>query len=422
MSHTVAVQDLCVGMYVHLDLGWMRHPFPLSSFRIASQDQIETIRRLGLTRLRWVPEKSDLTPADDASATVADAVAAQEPPPEPSPAEREAAARRAALKRQREAAAFCERQYLEAGQALRGSHLRALTDPAAARDDTEALTRALVDKMLVDGEVCVRLLTTSAADRATTHALNVAVIALLIGRRLALDEADMVELGIGALMHDIGKLEMAERLRHPDEQMTAAEITAYQQHVAHGVEIGRRMGLSETALGVIADHHEAADGSGFPRRLNGERLSMAARIVALVNRYDNLCNPHALARAVTPHEALSVLFAQQRTRFDATVLNTFIRMMGVYPAGSVVQLTDDRYALVVGVNSTRPLKPQVLVHDPAVPRDEALYLDLERAGDLGIRRSLNAGKLPRAALEYLAPRPRVNYYFEPLPPADEALE
>jgi hypothetical protein len=106
------------------------------------------------------------------------------------------------------------------------------------------------------------------------------------------------------------------------------------------------------------------------------------------------------------------MFAQTRSKFDATMLNAFIRMMGVYPAGSVVQLTDDRYALVVSVNSTRPLKPRVLVHDPKVPRDEALHLDLETAPDLGIRRSIRAAQLPPAAMDYLAPRPRVAYFFE----------
>jgi len=109
-----------------------------------------------------------------------------------------------------------------------------------------------------------------------------------------------------------------------------------------------------------------------------------------------------------------VLFAQGRNRLDPLVLNSFIRMMGVYPAGSLVQLTDDRFALVMGVNSSRPLKPRVLVHDPAVPRHEALVIDLETQPNLGIRRSLPPAKLPRAAIEYLDPRPRISYYFEPL--------
>jgi hypothetical protein len=78
---------------------------------------------------------------------------------------------------------------------------------------------------------------------------------------------------------------------------------------------------------------------------------------------------HGVCRTppLTPHEAVSMLFAQGRQRYDAGVLNAFIRMMGVYPAGSLVQLTDDRFAMVIGVNGSRPLKPRVLVHDPKVP-------------------------------------------------------
>jgi hypothetical protein len=125
-----------------------------------------------------------------------------------------------------------------------------------------------------------------------------------------------------------------------------------------------------------------------------------------------LCNPGRSTAALTPHEALSIMFAQQKGCFDAVVLNTFIRMMGVYPPGSVVQLVNDRYAMVVSVNSSRPLRPRVIVHDVRVPRDDALILDLETAPELGIRRSLRPSQLPREALEYLSPRKRICYFFE----------
>jgi hypothetical protein len=169
---------------------------------------------------------------------------------------------------------------------------------------------------------------------------------------------------------------------------------------------------------VIAQHHEHADGSGFPLHLNTDRMTAAARIVALVNRYDNLCNPQVAAKALTPHESLSLLFAQGKNKFDTAILGAFIRMMGVYPAGSTVQLTDDRYAMVVGVNSSRPLKPRVLVHEPKVSRDEALIVDLEATPGLGIRRSIRPMQLPVASLDYLAPRPRVAYFFEAAPQED----
>jgi hypothetical protein len=207
-------------------------------------------------------------------------------------------------------------------------------------------------------------------------------------------------------------MELTARFRHRDDSFTAAEVAAYQQHVAKGVVLGQKMGVGAGPLLIIAQHHEHADGSGFPQRLNADRMSIGARIVALVNRFDGLCNPLLSSKAMTPHEALSLMFAQGRSRFDATMLNAFIRMMGVYPPGSAVQLTDDRYALVVAVNSSRPLKPKVMVHDPKVPRDEALVLNLEELPDLGIRRSVKPQQLPRASLDYLSPRSRIAYFFE----------
>jgi len=85
----------------------------------------------------------------------------------------------------------------------------------------------------------------------------------------------------------------------------------------------------------------------------------------------------------------------------------------VYPAGSVVQLSDERFALVMRVNATRPLKPEVLVYDPRVPRDEALHLMLDQHPGLSIRRSIRAAQLPEAARAYLAPKTRLAYFFEP---------
>lgn len=410
MTSMIAVEELRVGMFIHLDGGWLSHPFPLSSFRIASAEQIQTLRGLGLAKVRWAPEKSDppegavgsetgSAPGEGTAAGHAEAQARQR--------------HRELLSAQREAAQLCERQHAEAAKAWREAQDAVLTQPREAGRTTQALTRAMLEKMLGSSEIGIRLVA-GGGDRAAAHALNTAIVALLIGRSLGLDEAELADLGNGALMHDVGKLELPDRLRQSDDAFTTAEVAAYRDHVAKGVALAQRMGLSAGAMTVVAQHHEHADGSGFPLRVAGERIGLASRVVALVNRYDNLCNPQSRSVALTPHEAVSVLFAQGRNRFDGTVLNAFIRMMGVYPAGSLVQLTDERYAMVVGVNSSRPLKPRVLVHDPRTARADALVLDLEHETDLGIRRSLTANKLPVQALQYLDPRPRVAYYFEPL--------
>jgi len=416
MSATIDVRELRVGMYVHLDMGWMSHPFPLSAFKISTAEQIATIRSLGLTRVRWSPDKSDTPQAAAPAAQVAAAVKS------PTAAEIEAQkkARREALAAQRAAQSLAERQYAEASHAWREVSQQVQAQPQAAREGAEALTRALLDKMLGDHELCIRLLTEGAGDRATAHALNVTIVSLLMGRVFGFNEPEMMDLGMGAMLHDVGKCEVPDRLRFHEEGFTGPETAIYREHVAQGVKHGRRMAVNPAVLLVIAQHHEQADGSGFPQQLQVEKMSGAARIVALVNRYDNLCNPSQPSKALTPHEALSLLFAQGKQKFDATMLSGFVRMMGVYPPGSLVQLTDDRYGMVVSVNSSRPLKPCVLVHDPKVARDEALYADLERERDIGIRRSLKATQLPPAALEYLAPGRRIAYFFEPVSPARAA--
>jgi len=407
-------------MFVHLDLGWMDHPFPLSSFRIAAERQIEDIRALGIATVRWVPERSD--PGLEPSAAPPAAVTCADEPPEhgqpmppaesPASSPDPAKARRDSLLRQRQATRVCERQYGEATRAWRGACERVLSQPVRARDETESLTRALLDKMLGEGEACIRMLNSASGDRSSAHALNVAVMSMLMGRSLGWDEPQLMELGVGALMHDVGKVELPDRLRHLQDHFTPEELKAYRDHVPLGAAHARRMGLSPTALSVVLQHHEHADATGFPRGLALQDMTPSARIVALVNRFDTLCNPPVLARAMTPHEALSHLFTQARARYDADLLAAFIRLMGVYPAGSVVQLTDDRYAMVVSVNPARPLKPRLLVYDPDVPVDEALHVDLEQVSDLGIRRSLRPSLLPPDAKAYLAPRPRVSYFFE----------
>jgi len=430
---TIALDDLRVGMFIHLDGGWLSHPFARSSFRVANAQQIATLRGLKLSRVRWSPELSDpaslpggaLLPGRAAGlrGEPDGAVAggeAQDPPhaaatdgatPENAPAQ---TAHVAALAAERHVQQQCEQQFAEATAAWRKASDALPADPAAARTGTDALAQALTDKLMTDGDVGIRLLPGGGNDRAAAHALNVTVISMLLARSLGLPREDLAEIALGALLHDVGKLELPERARHVEVGCSAAETMAYREHVARGIVTARRMGLPEGALAVIAQHHEHADGSGFPSRMSGDRMSLAGRIVAIVNRYDNLCNPGTRTPPLTPHEAVAMLFAHGRTRYDASVLNAFIRMMGVYPAGSLVQLTDERFAMVVAVNSTRPLKPRVLVHEAGVPRSEALLLDLEREPDLGIRRSLAAAKVPSAALQYLDPRPRVAYFFESL--------
>lgn len=403
----IPVTDLRVGHYVLLDLGWMDHPFPRNNFRIASQRQIEAIRALGLTRVRIDPARSDPEPDDEpAPSSGFDELLT------PKAADAVLEPRLAALAAQRRSLQQCERRYHEGARRWRALVDDVERQPRLAGQQADALVGEMVAEIGGHGESAIRLLADVQGDRGAQHAMNVAVLSLLLGRALGLETAVLQVLGLAALLHDVGKLRLPEVVRHKDDAFTAAQLKAYQEHPALGATLVRAMELPAEVAQVVAQHHEHADGSGFPTGCRGEAMTPAAHVVALVNRYDRLCNPHHPAKAHTPHEALALLFARQRGQFEARTMAAFIRMLGVYPPGSIVQLSDGRYAQVQAVNATRPLKPRVLVHDPTVPRSEALLLDLQTQPQLSIQRSLRPDQLPRAALDYLEPRARYCYFFE----------
>ncbi|MBV9891113.1 MAG: DUF3391 domain-containing protein, partial [Rhizobacter sp.] len=282
----IDVGDLKVGMFVHLDMGWMSHPFPLSSFRIATQAQLATIRALGVRKVRWSPQQSDATfeagptatlpgplavrGADAANDSGLDEADAVDTVPYTLPAEdnvvdaatharqRANAERRHKLARQRASEQRCERQYAEAARTCRQTLELVRSKPGEARAQAEALSRAIVEKMVGEQDLCIRMLVDGAGDKASMHAMNVAVISLLMGRCFGFVEEEMQDLGVGALLHDIGKEELPVRLRHRDDSFSANELRVYQEHVEAGIVQARRMGLSAGATAVIAQHHEHA--------------------------------------------------------------------------------------------------------------------------------------------------------------------
>lgn len=409
----VDVNQLRTGMFVELDVGWMAHPFPVGSFKITQAKQIDTIRTLGLKRVRIDSAKSDPEALMAELSVSAEASSESLPSTDLSSAQPQRNRRHAELlSAQRNSLIACERRFGEALRQYRRTLEQVTSQPLLIAQECGVMVNGFVDDMLCEGDCAIRLLSEVAGEKTSMHSVNVTVVSLLLGKAMGLGHSEMAELGMAAFLHDIGKIQLPDRVRWFDEGFSAAETRLYQEHVVQGAQLAKTMELPVGALLAMAQHHELVDGSGFPARIKGAQMSLGARILALVNRYDNLCNPSRPASALTPHESLSLLFAQFKTRFDPVVLSAFIRMMGVYPPGSVVQLDDERYACVVSVNSSRPLKPRVMVYEPGIAPHEALILDLEQAPEVLIRRSLKPSGLPAAAQDFLAPRQRISYFFE----------
>ena len=415
----IDVGKLRIGLFVELEVGWMSHPFPTSSFKLTSPQQIAVIQGLNIRQVRYIPSKCDaeslnLVPLPQHTSSSFPSYNPVEEARKQANlhtlAQRKLHAEQLVI--QARSLSVCERRFGEAIRLYRKTLDLRHSQPLVAATETISMVGSFVAEMMNEGESSIRLLSEAAGEKSSMHPVNVTIVSLLLGKSMGLTGAELVDLGVAAFLHDIGKSELPDRVRWHDESFSSTEHKAYQDHVAKSVHVGKAMALSKPALMAIVQHHELIDGSGFPSRLKGDNLTVAARILALVNRYDNLCNSNRVASSLTPHEALSLIFAQLKTKFDATTLSAFIRMMGVYPPGSIVQLADERYGMVVSVNSARPLKPRVIVHEPGVSRHEALILDLEQAPGISIRRSLKPTLLPAASLEFLAPRQRVCYFFE----------
>ena len=160
---------------------------------------------------------------------------------------------------------------------------------------------------------------------------------------------------------------------------------------------------------MIADHHETLDGKGWPNKKSD--LSAGSRILVLVNRYERLCSPEAPAReALTPAEALAQLFRQESGKYDAGLLSIMVKLLGVYPPGTLVQLSDESFALVIAPGPTS-LQPKVLIYRPELPKDEAPFFALTAQSELKILSTIRPAKLAPEVLAWLDPQQRLAYFF-----------
>lgn len=407
----VAPEHLCIGLYVCLDLSWTEHPFTFSSFRIKSQEQIATLRGLGLARIRYNPDKSDcLPPAPLAGAPAAPSEAALTAASAAAAAGHE---RKRKLAQQRAKAHACQKELVSAAQTVRDIGQNVFARPREIREAAEGLVQRMASSMLVDADVSIQLMTDKAGgEEVYFHALNVALLSMMLAKELRAPAEVVHTTGLGALFHDLGELEIPDRIVRQLAPLNRSETALLQMHCQYGVNLAGKMALPADVQQVIAQHHEKVDGSGYPQGVTAAQMSLPARIVSLVNAYDELCNPPNPAQALTPHEALSCMFAQQRSQYDALALGAFVRCMGVYPPGTIVVLSNGAIAMVVSVNTAKPLRPVVLVFDPELRKEEALLLDLEADPGLSIKLTMRPQQLSEAAYAYLAPRRRTTYYFD----------
>jgi HD-GYP domain-containing protein (c-di-GMP phosphodiesterase class II) len=202
----------------------------------------------------------------------------------------------------------------------------------------------------------------SVDDYTFSHSVNVCILSLIIGIGFGYGSDKLRELGVGSILHDIGKMMIPQEILKKPVQLTNDEFEEIKKHTIYGHELLKKIrGISMMASYIILGHHERMDGSGYPYHLKGENIHKAARIVAVADVYDALTTDRVYRKKLMPHEVIDYITSLGSQHFDQDVVDVFIRYIAYYPVGTGVILNTGERGIVKKYNKKYPTRPVVRV-------------------------------------------------------------
>lgn len=396
----VSVTDLKLGMYVcELDRSWLESPFAFQGFPLRTEADVAAVRRT----CAYVYIDLDLSTPHALGGAAAPPPAARARPqgkpapetsagaevisyrPKPSPV---AWFRRALAGTKAEPRLPAEIVHsLEVAQRSFDTTARMVygvleevrwgggVDVSAAKESVSSCIEQIThnpDAMLLLGSIRSKDVYTA------QHSLNCSIQAMILGHRLGMSRITLKDLGLSALLHDVGKLRAPPEILNKPGRLTPDEYRIMQRHPEQGRDILLACdGISRSALDVAYCHHERLDGSGYPRGLTDPEISQFAKIVAVADTYDAITSDRTYDEGRTSIEAVKILRAASGNLYDAHLVSEFVEAIGIFPPGSTVQLNNGQYGIVVRSNLAYEFRPAVLVLKDA--RQENItpyYVDL----------------------------------------------
>jgi HD-GYP domain-containing protein (c-di-GMP phosphodiesterase class II) len=198
------------------------------------------------------------------------------------------------------------------------------------------------------------------------HSMDVSILAVTLGRHLGLSKNELKELAIGSLLFDIGKIKIPANVLNKPGRLTEEEFELVRKHVDFSVEIMQKIkGMPARAIEIARFHHERHNGKGYPQGLQGTEIPVFARIAAIVDCYDAITSDRTYSRAISSHDAIKQLYEWGNIDFQIELIEQFIQCLGIYPTGSLVELSTGQVGVILSQNRVRRLRPKVmLILDP----------------------------------------------------------
>jgi HD-GYP domain-containing protein (c-di-GMP phosphodiesterase class II) len=229
--------------------------------------------------------------------------------------------------------------------------------------ETEVVVKDVVDSMVRNPDAMMWVTRLRSEDEVVYgHGLQVAVYLVALGRHLGLPKNMLEQLCTMGLLLDIGKIKLPKDLLLKRERLTAVEFGTVKSHVRLSLEILKETpDLSAEILRGIAQHHERENGSGYPAGLSGDEISLFGRMAGIADSFAALTNPRTYAAIMPAYEALQTVGNFNSGLYQASMVEQFIQAIGVFPVGSMVELSTGEVAVVIGHSKVRRLKPRVLI-------------------------------------------------------------
>ena len=199
-------------------------------------------------------------------------------------------------------------------------------------------------------------------DYTYNHSVSTAIWSVALGRQLGLPKPELQSLGMGALLFDVGKMKLPEKLINNPNRFNQTEFKLVKKHVEYGVDIVQSIpGITEDIVEMVATHHERHNGGGYPKGLKGNKIPLFGKIAGITDYYDALTSERVFQSATSPHDAIRKLYDWSNIDYQAELVEQFIQLVGVYPVGTVIELSDARVGIVVAHHRTLRLRPKIML-------------------------------------------------------------